>query len=128
MTLKSVAMFEKIAPLMEVHGAGMVAKVGAVYHFEFRAKKGDDPVLVSVDLKNGNGKIVKGKEGKADATFIMLDDDFMKLTAGKLKPQDAFMTGKMKIKGNMAKAAKFTPDLFPPPTPENMSKYAPAKL
>lgn len=29
----------------------------------------------------------------------------------------------MKIKGNMAKATKFTPDLFPPPTPENIAKY-----
>ena len=38
------------------------------------------------------------------------------------------MTGKMKIKGHMAKATKFTPDLFPAPTPENMAKYKSAKL
>lgn len=47
---------------------------------------------------------------------------------GKLNPNNAFMTGKMKIKGNMAKATKFTPDLFPPPTPENIAKYTSAKL
>jgi len=29
----------------------------------------------------------------------------------------------MKIKGNMKKATLFTPDLFPPPTPENLTKY-----
>lgn len=29
----------------------------------------------------------------------------------------------MKIKGNMKKATAFTPDLFPPPTPENFAKY-----
>jgi 3-hydroxyacyl-CoA dehydrogenase/3a,7a,12a-trihydroxy-5b-cholest-24-enoyl-CoA hydratase len=40
----------------------------------------------------------------------------------------AFMQGKMKIKGNMAKATKFTPELFPPPTPENMTKWKSAKL
>jgi len=34
----------------------------------------------------------------------------------------------MKIKGNMAKATKFTPDLFPPATPENIAKYTQAKL
>jgi hypothetical protein len=28
----------------------------------------------------------------------------------------------------MAAASKFTPDLFPPPTPENMAKYSSAKL
>jgi hypothetical protein len=38
------------------------------------------------------------------------------------------MQGKMKIKGNMAKATKFTPDLFPPPNDENLAKYAPTKL
>ena len=68
---------------------------------------------MTVDLKNGNGKIVLGKEGKADATFIILDDIFMQLVAGKLKAQDAFMTGKMKIKGNLAKAMKFNPSVLP---------------
>ena len=43
----------------------------------------------------------------------MLDDDFVKLFAGKLKPQDAFMNGKMKIRGNMAKAMKFNPSVLP---------------
>jgi 3-hydroxyacyl-CoA dehydrogenase/3a,7a,12a-trihydroxy-5b-cholest-24-enoyl-CoA hydratase len=38
------------------------------------------------------------------------------------------MEGRMKIKGNMGKASKFTPELFPPPTPENLAKYAAAKL
>lgn len=38
------------------------------------------------------------------------------------------MQGKMKIKGNMAAASKFTPDLFPPPTEENKAKYAVAKM
>ena len=34
----------------------------------------------------------------------------------------------MKIAGSMKKASAFVPDLFPMPTPENMSKYASAKL
>ncbi len=36
--------------------------------------------------------MTKGKEGKPDTTFVMLDDDFMLLAAGKLNPQNAFMT------------------------------------
>ena len=113
MPLKSVALFEKMGEMMPKVGAQVVAKVGCVYHFELREKKGDQPTLVTVDLKNGNGKISMGKEGKADATFIMLDNDFMKLADGKLKAQDAFMTGKMKIRGNMAKAMKFNPSVLP---------------
>tara|TARA_B110001450_G_scaffold52387_1_gene48991 strand:- start:93 stop:263 length:171 start_codon:yes stop_codon:yes gene_type:complete len=54
----------------------------------------------------------------------MLDGDFDKVCKGTLNPQIAFMQGKMKIKGNMAAATKFTPELFPPPTPQNMAKYA----
>ena len=113
MTLKAVDVFNKMGAQLPSVGAGIVSKVGAVYLWELRAKKGDEPVFVTVDLKNGNGKITMGKEGRPDATFVMLDDDFMKLVNGKLKAQDAFMTGKMKIKGNMAKAMKFTPDVLP---------------
>eukprot|EP00806_Schmidingerella_arcuata_P005749 Macronucleus_6232.p2 GENE.Macronucleus_6232~~Macronucleus_6232.p2 ORF type:complete len:117 (+),score=56.35 Macronucleus_6232:1-351(+) len=111
--MQSVEIFKKIQPLLESQGAGVVAKVGAVYHFEMRAAKGDKPEIITVDLKNGNGAITFGKEGKADATFIMLDADFVKLFQGKLKPQDAFMNGKMKIRGNMAKAMKFNPSVLP---------------
>ena len=113
MPLKSTEIFKKIQPLLADQGAGVVAKVGAVYHFELREKKGDKAEIITVDLKNGNGAIAFAKEGKADATFIMLDDDFMKLFSGKLKPQDAFMNGKMKIRGNMAKAMKFNPSVLP---------------
>jgi 3-hydroxyacyl-CoA dehydrogenase/3a,7a,12a-trihydroxy-5b-cholest-24-enoyl-CoA hydratase len=38
------------------------------------------------------------------------------------------MQGKMKIRGNMAAATKFTPELFPSPTEENFAKYMGPKL
>ena len=62
-------------------------------------------------------------EGRSDATFILSDDNFWSLCNGKLNPQMAFMVGKMKIKGSLGKATKFTPDLFPAPTQENFDKY-----
>lgn len=44
----------------------------------------------------------------------MIDDDLVAMAAGKANPQMIFMQGKMKIKGNMAAAMKFTPDILPP--------------
>ena len=115
MGLEAAAIFQKMAPILAKAGPETVAKVLAVYAFEIRAKKGDKPAVFTVDLKNGGGAIAEGKiEGvKPDATFVMLDSDFVKLVQGKLNAQDAFMQGKMKIRGNMKAALKFKPDIFP---------------
>lgn len=113
MVLKVAAAFDKMKPFLEKGGADVVKKVGFVFHFEIAPAKGQEPVFWTVDLKNGSGSITNSKEGKADATFALVDDDAVSLFDGKLNPQTAFMQGKMKIKGNMQAAMKFTPDLFP---------------
>lgn len=41
----------------------------------------------------------------------MSDEDFSKLVLGKAKAQSLFMSGKLKIKGNVMKAAKLEPIL-----------------
>ena len=38
---------------------------------------------------------------KPDATFVMLDNDFVNLSQGKLKPQEAFMQVSAKQSKNM---------------------------
>lgn len=128
--LKSENIFGMMATyLNQGLGKDLIPKVQAVFGFEILAKKGEKPSLIyTIDLKNGQGKTLRGAPANPDATFIMTDDDFEAVCMGKLNPQIAFMQGKMKIKGNMSKAAKFTPDLFPPPNAENLTKYAPTKL
>jgi 3-hydroxyacyl-CoA dehydrogenase/3a,7a,12a-trihydroxy-5b-cholest-24-enoyl-CoA hydratase len=111
------------------HGKDLVTKVAAIYAFEItKTKGGKVEAVYEIDLKNGQGNVKKGKPAAADATFTMTEADFEQVCLGKLNPQMAFMQGKMKIKGNMAKATKFTPELFPPPTAENLSKFKAAKL
>lgn len=128
--LKSEAIFNMMANyLARGEGKATVPKVSAIFGFEITPKKGAKPALIyEIDMKNGQGFCKQGAPANPDSTFTMTDDDFESVCMGKLNPQIAFMQGKMKIRGNMAKATKFTPELFPPPTPENMAKYASAKL
>ena len=115
--------------LAKGEGKALIPKVSAIFGFEIsKTKGGKVESTYEIDLKNGQGACKKGKPEKADATFTMTDDDFEQVCLGKLDPKMAFIQGRMKIKGNMAKANKFTPDLFPPPTPENLAKYKSAKL
>lgn len=95
-------------------GEKLVKKLGAIYFWDILEKKGG-PVKSSwtIDLKNGSGSTKRGKEGNADATFTIGEDDFIAVCLGKLNPQIAFMQGKMKLKGSMKKATAFTPQLFP---------------
>mmetsp|Transcript_23942 Transcript_23942/g.26575 ORF Transcript_23942/g.26575 Transcript_23942/m.26575 type:complete len:147 (-) Transcript_23942:81-521(-) len=129
-SLKSEQIFSMMSEyLSRGEGADLTDKVGASFQFDVRAKKGA-PIAGSweIDLKSSPPACHKGKASAPDAVFTMIDSDFEKVCMGTLNPQMAFMQGKMKIKGNLGKATKFTPELFPPPTPENMIKYAPAKL
>ena len=128
---QSEPLFSMMATYLSTgEGKPTVEKLQAIFQMEITPKKGAKPGLVyTIDMKNGAGKIVKGKTGdKVDATFTMVDADYASMANGKLNPQIAFMQGKMKIKGNLAKATKFTPELFPAPTAENIAKYGGAKL
>jgi len=55
------------------------------------------------------GEAPAGK--KADVTLSLSDENFGKLVAGKTKAQSLFMSGKLKIKGNVMKATKMEPIL-----------------
>ena len=58
-----------------------------------------------VDLKTGNGKVYEGT-AKADCTLTLSDADYCKLMSGKANAQKLFMSGKIKLKGNMGLAMK----------------------
>ena len=128
--LASETIFNMMGAYCKMGQAGdAIKKANATFGFDVTLKKGQKPVLqYSIDLKNGNGSVTKGAVKGADAYFTMTDADFVKLCQGKANGQTMFMQGKMKIKGNMAAATRFTPDLFPPPTEENLAKLGLSKL
>ena len=55
-TLRSAEVFEKMNAIMKLHGSEIVKRVQSTYLFEIKPSKQADPVLYTVDLKNGQGK------------------------------------------------------------------------
>ena len=105
--LKSAVVFDQIGAAVAAQGASLVKKVKGIIQFNI-AGGGNQTGQWTVDLKNGSGSVNAGPpaQGKADLTISVKDADFMSMQAGKLNPQSAFMSGKIKIKGNMGLAMK----------------------
>jgi len=94
------AVFGKIAAELN---EDLVKQTRAVFSFTLSDQKTD----WFLDLKNGAGSCGKGKPPvDSDATLTMTSTNFNKMFAGKLKPTAAFMSGRLKISGNMGKAMK----------------------
>jgi 3-hydroxyacyl-CoA dehydrogenase/3a,7a,12a-trihydroxy-5b-cholest-24-enoyl-CoA hydratase len=81
--------------------ADLVSKVGTVFQFNL---KGPDASW-NVDVKNGKGSVAAGT-APADVTLELADEDFLAMTSGKADPQKLFMTGKLKISGNVMASQK----------------------
>uniref|UniRef100_A0A8C6ZKM7 Hydroxysteroid dehydrogenase-like protein 2 n=1 Tax=Nothoprocta perdicaria TaxID=30464 RepID=A0A8C6ZKM7_NOTPE len=81
-----------------------VKAIQGVFLFEL---SGDDGGTWYIDLKTKGGSAGSGKPPvKADVVMSMSSADFVRMFTGKLKPTMAFMSGKLRISGNMALAMR----------------------
>ena len=95
------AIFSKLGGLVDEK---VVSATGAVFAYDVT---GDNAGKWFMDLKNGGGSVGKGDPpGKADCTFTLDSEIFVQMFTGKLNPTSAFMSGKLKMKGDMGKAMK----------------------
>jgi putative sterol carrier protein len=58
-----------------------------------------------VDVRDGTVDVTEGA-GDADTTISASEEDFMKIVSGEQNPTAAYMSGKLKIKGDMGAAMK----------------------
>ena len=58
-----------------------------------------------VDVTDGTLAVAEGA-GDADVTITTSEENFLKLISGEQNPTTAYMTGKLKIKGDMGAAMK----------------------
>uniref|UniRef100_A0A8C5VNG1 17-beta-hydroxysteroid dehydrogenase 4 n=1 Tax=Microcebus murinus TaxID=30608 RepID=A0A8C5VNG1_MICMU len=84
----------------------VVKKVNAVFEWHI-TKDGNIATKWTIDLKNDSGKVYQGPaKGSADTTIILSDEDFMEVVLGKLDPQKAFFSGRLKARGNIMLSQK----------------------
>lgn len=58
-----------------------------------------------VSVKDGAVEVTEGS-GEADTTITTSEESFLAISRGELNPTSAYMTGKLKIKGDMGAAMK----------------------
>jgi putative sterol carrier protein len=95
--------FEKHIPAKFQAKPDVVQKINAVYQFNISGPGGGS---WSVDCTQPGGKIVAGAAPSPKCTVAATDQDFLSIVNGKLNAQMAFMSGKLKIQGDMALALK----------------------
>ncbi len=82
------------------------AKIGnlnAAFQFELT---GDNGGTFHAVVADGKAEIVEAPSDNPNVTIIMDIEDFKKMMSGELNGTSAFMSGKLKIKGDMSLAMK----------------------
>ncbi len=95
--------FERHMPDRFKDKPDLVAKINAVYQFNISGPAGGQ---WSVDCTSQAAVISAGTAPAPKCTVTCADTDFLNIVNGKLNPQMAFMSGKLKIQGDMGLAMK----------------------
>ncbi len=79
--------------------AGKAPVLGKTLKFDF----GDNKIFID---GTGDSNIISTDDKEADCTVSVSQEDFIGMTNGSVNPMTAFMSGKIKVKGDMGLAMK----------------------
>jgi len=101
--MSATQIFGQDLPAKLEANADSVKSVNAVYQFNI---DGDEGGTWVVDLTKDGDFVSEGPAEDADCIVTMKEGDFVDMWNGKLPGAQAFMMGKLKIKGDMGLAMK----------------------
>uniref|UniRef100_A0A8R1DIG1 SCP2 domain-containing protein n=1 Tax=Caenorhabditis japonica TaxID=281687 RepID=A0A8R1DIG1_CAEJA len=111
MGFKSDVIFEEIKERIQTD-KDLVKKVGTSFRMTIVGTDGTSKVW-TIDAKSAEPYVGDDATRPVEIEINIKDADFISIAQGKLKPDQAFMQGKMKLKGNIAKAMKLRTILDP---------------
>jgi len=80
-----------------------ISGMNATYQF---AITGDGGGEWYVKIADGSAEVIQGTMENPSITLTASDEDWLKIVSGQLNGQTAFLTGKLKIKGDISLAMK----------------------
>ncbi|WVN90918.1 uncharacterized protein L203_106163 [Cryptococcus depauperatus CBS 7841] len=90
--------------MSEAEKKKQIKTTNGIFQLNVKNGQGKEAIWV-IDLKN-EANVTKGAAKKPDVTITLSDDTFLGLADGKVNAQKAFMTGSLKVKGNVMLATK----------------------
>nr|XP_039260753.1 non-specific lipid-transfer protein-like isoform X1 [Styela clava] len=103
---KSTPAFEEIQKQIEKDGGANAKKLNGILAFKVIKGPGGKEVIWTVDGKAAKGSLELNSGKKAECTMTISDADLFDLMSGKLNPNTAFFSGKLKVSGNMGLAMR----------------------
>jgi len=89
----------------EQEKAAEMKKTNGIFELTVKNEEGKEATW-TIDMKKTGTVYIGPAKPKADVTLILSDETMSELADGKINGQKAFMTGKLKTKGNIMLATK----------------------